>query len=333
MMDEQGSDLFSKINLIPLKEDTNFLIGRINKLIKCDSFFYILDIDKTQSIYKYDHKGNPVKRFSKRGGSGDEYIEIVDFDIDQSSKEIKILCVPPKILSTDTDFNNTGKNNYLENNYFNRIVCWENKIFGYRHWDRTVAYIDPETGKVEECLHTRIMKGDLIHPNSPAFFKTQNNLYFQSSGDDCIYKLQDGKFVPYLTLDYKKKDASMKFYEEKDATDIRDGVMEHSVPTVFSIREKDDQLIIIYTHHFLIRICRYNITQKKYKDQMKLYFSEYYDFCSDNAIYGITNPADIKAFKTPEYHEYMKGVKYDFTSKLDFDEDFENPVIVEQILK
>jgi hypothetical protein len=29
----------------------------------------------------------------------------------------------------------------------------------------------------------------------------------------------------------------------------------------------------------------------------------------------------------------MKGVKYDFTGKFDFDEEFENPVIIEQILK
>jgi hypothetical protein len=334
MMDEQGADLFSEINLIPLKEDNDFLIGRANKLIKCDSFFYILDIDKTQSIYKYDHKGNPVKRFFKRGGSEDEYIKIIDFDIDQSSKEIKIFCVPPKILSTDTDFNNTGKNNYLENNYFDRIVTWDNKIFGYRHWDRTVASIDPETGKVEECLQTRIMRGYLIDPDAPAFFKTQNNLYFQSNGDDCIYKLQDGKFVPYLTLDYKSKEASMKLYEEKKAPDITlNEKMEHPVPTVYSIREKDDQLIIVYVHYHAVRICIYNIGQKKYKDQIKVCLSESHGICFDNAIYGIANPIDMERFKMSNYQEYMKGVKYDFTGKLDFEKDFENPVIVEHILK
>jgi hypothetical protein len=173
MMDERGADLYSEINLIPLKEEDDFLIGNADKFIKCDSFFYILDKNKTHSIYKYDHKGNPVKRFFKKGGSGDEYIEIIDFDIDQSSKEIKIFCVPLKILSTDTDFNDLGKNCYFENqanSYFDRIVSWENKIYGYRHWDRTVAYLDLETGKVEECLHTRKMRGYLIDHGAPAFF-------------------------------------------------------------------------------------------------------------------------------------------------------------------
>jgi hypothetical protein len=332
-MDEQGADLYSEINLIPLKEDTNFLIGKVDKLIKCDSFFYILDKDKTQSIYKYDHNGNPVKRFFKRGGSGDEYIEIIDFDIDLSSKEIKIFCVPLKILSTDTDFNDLGKNCYFENlvnNYFDRIVSWENKIFGYRHWDRTVAYIDPETGKIEECLHTRKMKGVSIDYKC-AFFKTQNDLYFQSPGDDCIYKLQDDRFVPYITLDYKKKEASMKFYEENNSMDITvNDAQEYPKPSIYSIREKDGQLIIVYEYHLVFRICTYDIARKKYRDQLKHAYAGEYDFCFDNTVYGIENP-DL--FQIPGFHEFMKGVKYDFTGTLAFDEDFENPVIAEYILK
>jgi hypothetical protein len=146
--------------------------------------------------------------------------------------------------------------------------------------------------------------------------------------------LQDGRFIPYITLDYKRKEASMQFYEKKDATDITPSdAMEHPVPTVYSIREKDGQLIIVYVHYFLVRRCIYNIVQKTYKDQMKYSFAEYYNFCFDNAIYGIENQADMDRFKMPEYHKFMKGVKYDFTGKLDFDEDFENPVVIEQILK
>jgi hypothetical protein len=334
MMDGKGSDFFSEINLIPLKENDDFLIGRADKLIKCDSFFYVLDIDKTKSIYKYDCEGNPLKHFCKIGGSGDEYIEIIDFDIDQSSKEILILCTPPKILYTDTDFNNLKKNNYLGNNYFDRIVSWENKIFLYNHWNRTVACINPETGKSEECLHTRIMRGYLIDPGAPAFFKTSNNLYFQSHGDDCIYKLQEDRFVPYITLDYKNKESSMNFYEQKSAPDIKSAdVMEHPVPTIFNIREDNGKLIFTYVHHFVIRICTYDIAEKKYKDQIKKCIYEHRGGCFDNALYGIENPAVMDIFKTSAYHEFMQGVKYDFTGKLDFDEEFENPVIVEQILK
>jgi hypothetical protein len=333
MSDSKGSDLFSEINLIPLKENADFLIGSADKFIKCDSFFYILDKDKTKSIYKYDHKGNPVKRFLHKGGSGEEYAEIIDFDIDQLNKEILIFCVPPKILYTDTDFNNIGKNNNLGYDYYDRIVSWKNNVFLYNHRDRKVAYLNPETGKPEECLHTRKMEAYLIPPESTAFFKTRNNLYFQAPGDDCIYKLQNNRFIPFITMDYKKKEASMKFYEETYPSDVTpSSAMEHSVPTVYSIRERDDQLIIVYVHNFVFRVCTYNISQKTYKDQIKHCFSEYYGFYFDNAVYGVQNPVDLKVFKMPEFHEFMKGVKYDFTD-LALDEDFENPVIVEHILK
>jgi hypothetical protein len=335
MMDDKGADFFSEINIIPLKEDTNFLIGRAYKLIKCDSFFYVLDNDKTHSIYKYDHEGNPVKRFFNRGGSGDEYIEIVDFDIDQSSKEILIFCVPPKILYTDTDFNNLGKNNNLGYNYFDRIVNWKNNIFLYNHNERQVVHLDTETGEIEECFRTRKLN-DLIAPSCFAFFKTSDNLYFQSPGDDCIYKFQENKFIPFLTLDYKNKESSIKFYEERDLSDhiTLEDLRQRSIPNVYSIREKDNKFIFTYVHQIVVRICIYDTVQRTYKDQIEyMYISERNGGCYDNALYGIENPLDMNSFKMPEYHEYMKGVKYDFTGKLDFDEEFENPVVIEQILK
>jgi hypothetical protein len=338
MMDDKGADLFSEINIIPLKEDTDFLIGQAYKLIKCDSFFYVLDKDKTHSIYKYDHEGNPVKRFFNIGGSENEYSEIIDFDIDQSSKEIVILCAPPKILYTDTDFNNLEKNNNLGYNYFDRIAGWKNSVFLYNHYERKVVFLNPETGEPEEILRTRNMKGDLIDPNCFSFFKTPDNLYFQSPGDDCIYRLQNDIFIPFLTLNYNNKESSMKFYAEKEPPDITfEDRIEHYVPTVSNIREKDSKFIFTYVHKFVIRICIYDTAQKTYKDQLKyMYISDNNGGCYDNALYGIENPADhngMDIFKSPRYHEFMKGVKYDFTGKLDFDEEFGNPVIIEQILK
>jgi hypothetical protein len=333
-VDSKGADLFSEINIIPLKEDTDFIIGKAAKIIKCDSFLYILDKEKTKAIYKYDYEGNPVQHFLKRGGSGDEYIEILDFDIDNSSKNIMILCLPPKILYTDTDFTNLRKNNNLGYDYFDRIVGWKNKVFLYNHRDRKVAYLNPETGKSEECFRTRSMKGDLISPNAPVFFKTQNNLYFQSPGDDCIYKLQDNKFIPYLSLDFDNKKASMIYYEKTGTGDITmDDRINHPIPYIKNIIEKNDEFIFTYTYNFLVRICIYNTAKKKYTDQLKKFISESSCGFYDNAIYGIENPLDMDKFQTPAYHELMKGVKYDFTDKLDFDEKFENPVIIEQILK
>jgi hypothetical protein len=320
--------------MIPLKEDTNFLIGYADKIIKCDSFFYVLDKDMTKAIYKYDYEGNPVQCFFKRGGSGDEYIEIIDFDIDQSSKEILILCIPPKILYTDINFNNLEKNNNFGNDYYDRIVGWKNKVFLYNHRDRKVAYLNPETENVEEHFRTRSMKGDLIAPAASVFFKTENNLYFQSPGDDCIYKLQDDKFISYLLLDFDKKQASIKYYETAMAENITmDDRLNHPIPYINNIIEKNDEIIFTYVYNFLVRMCTYNITTKEYIDHFKKFISESPRCFFDNAIYGIENPVNLEKFQTPEYHEFMKGVEYDFTDKLNFDKEFANPVIIEQILK
>jgi hypothetical protein len=129
----------------------------------------------------------------------------------------------------------------------------------------------------------------------------------------------------------------MALYEQKKPTDITfEDITEYSIPTVSFIREKGNHFIFTYVHNIVERICIYDTVQKNYRDQIKyIYNSEDNGGCYDNAIYGIRNPANggMRMFKMPEYHEYMKDVKYDFTGKLDFDEDFENPVVIEQILK
>jgi hypothetical protein len=326
---ENGADFFSEINLIPLKEEDDFLIGNVDKMIKRDSFFYLLD-KKTKSIYKYDQAGNPVKRFLRIGGSGDEYFDIIDFDI--SDKEVAIFCVPPKALYTDLDFN-IKKNKSLEGNYFDRIVSWGDKIFLYNHRNRVVAYINQETEIPTECLHTKNLKGDLID-DSPAFFKTSNALYFQSPGDDCIYKLEGDNFLPYLSLDFDHKNETMEFYMNKNAPEITFGErLSHPIPYIKGIFEKNDEITIIYVYNLLYRICAYNKLQRKYKDEIVVSFSVFSSHFSDDALYGLSLLSGIDVFETPSFKELMKGVKYNFDGKLEFDDEYGNPIIVEQILK
>jgi hypothetical protein len=328
----KGADLFSEINIIPLKENDDFLLGRANKLIKCDSFFYVLDNWQTHAIYKYDHNGNPVKRFSGKGGSENEYAEIVDFDINQSSKEILVFCVPPKILYLDFDFNNLGKNNNLGYDYFDRIAGWEDKVFLYNHRDRKLSYLNPETGQSEECFRSRSLKADFINPNRSAFFKTRDNLYFYSQGADTIYIFKDDRFVPFLSLDFDSKEESMRFYEKTANSDITmDDRANHPVALIESIIERNDRFIFIYTYGLVYRICIYNLVTGEYIDTFQQFGSRFSGGFFD-VLYGVANPVQ-NIFEMPGFHEFMKGVKYDFTGKFDFDEEFGNPIIVEQILR
>jgi uncharacterized pyridoxamine 5'-phosphate oxidase family protein len=331
---EQGSELLSEIKFIPLKEEDQYVIAHVNKLIRCDSFFYLWD-RKTQTIYKYDTEGNPAKFFHQVGGSLNEYIEIVDFDIDTENKEINILCLPPKILYTDMDFN-VKKAVDLDGKNFNRIASWKNTAFLYNH-TRRVVYSINQGEKLKECFSTTEMQGDLIDA-SPAFFKTQQALYFQSPGDDCIYKITENEFVPYITLDYDNKQSAITLHNKNVLEITFEERLKYPVPYIKNIIEKDNQLILFYVHGMIYRMCTYDISQNTYNDQILISFLVFPGCFYNNTLYGIEYPYNIaRQSKITEYKDFMRnfmsGVKYDLDENMSLDKGNENPIIVEQILK
>jgi hypothetical protein len=331
---EQGSEFLSEMRFIPLKEEDQYVIAYVDKLIRCDSSFYIWD-HKTQTIYKYDTEGNPAKFFHQVGGSLNEYIEIVDFDIDIENKEISILCLPPKILYTDMDFKVKKAVNLGDKN-FNRIASWKNTAFLYNH-TRRVVYSVNQDEKLKECFSTTEMQGDLID-DSPAFFKTQQALYFQSPGDDCIYKFAENEFIPYITLDYDNKQSAIKLYQ-KGVLDITlEERWQHPIPYIKNIIEKDNKLILFYVHGILYRMCTYDLSQNTYNDQMLISFFASPSCFYNNTLYGIEYPYNIATqSESPEFKDFMRnfmsGVKYDLDENMSLDKGNENPIIVEQILK
>jgi hypothetical protein len=148
------SNSFSEYKYIPLKETDDFLIGQVDKLIRTDSSYFIMDRDKTQTIYKYDLEGNPVNKFFHKGGSANEYTEIIDFDVDTASEEIVIFCVMPKIIYTDYNFN-IKKTQILGYNYFDRIVSWDKKIYLYNDRHRVLACLDSKMEQPDTLIITK----------------------------------------------------------------------------------------------------------------------------------------------------------------------------------
>jgi hypothetical protein len=329
---ERGSDFLSELNLIPLKENEQFLIGNVDKIVRCDSFFYLLDKKQTKAIYKYDRDGNPIKKFLQIGGSGNEYVEIIDFDINTTNKEIVLFCLPPKLLYMDLDFN-VKKNKSLGKDYYDRMVTWDNNIFLYNHQKRIVARIESENEEnPQKILATKKMEGDLIN-DSPAFFKVCNNLYFQSPGDDCIYQLINNKFSPFLSFNFDKKEKAMELYAKKSAQDINfEDRKAYPIPYIKCIFGKEDIISFVYSYNMLYRVCTYDVLQKKYFDKIISFWPLNELSFYNNILYSCEFSPDTEVFKIPEFDEFMKGVKYDFKSKLNFYEEYENPIIVEQIL-
>ncbi|MDH8700981.1 hypothetical protein M2138_000315 [Dysgonomonadaceae bacterium PH5-43] len=321
-----GSEMFSKIELIPLQETEDYLVGDISKIIPVGTNYYILDSKKSKALYLYDKDGKPINKFQKIGGGPDEYIEIWDFVVDSIAKEVSIYCLPPKIITTDLNLNIKGEAVTVDF-YADRMTKHDNNLLFYNHRDRSVKSYDINSGNITELIKREGMSADIID-SSPVFYSVYGKLYFQSPGDDCIFVFEDGLFKPFFELDYNNKEKIMKFYTEKGIPDITfEERMSNPLPYVWCVFEKDKHISFLYTYNSIGRM--YTYMGEKYVDQIIRFFPATKSMVySNNCLYAWDYPYNLKIMKIKEFDDFMSDVVIGDTKLTAIgDDNYENPVI------
>lgn len=203
--------LFSSVNLTYLNESDSVIIGSIQKIIKVGSTYYLLDSQKTKTIFAYDTLGNFINHYSAQGGGPKEYHTILDFDIDTINNEIIILCNPSKLIFIDMHLS-FKKEVSLNDNYYDRIAINENNIFLFSYYSEVIdKYNKIGELKDKESILNKNVKGNVFFPQD-VFYKLSNKLLMHSPGDDNIYLDKNGEWIIYKCLDYKNKTSSNTSY-------------------------------------------------------------------------------------------------------------------------
>jgi hypothetical protein len=85
-------DIFRKIEIITLETTDNSLIGGIMEVdpVFCNNHYYILD-NRSRSFYCFDEHGKFVKTIANEGQGPQEYIDAVDFVINESTNAAELL--------------------------------------------------------------------------------------------------------------------------------------------------------------------------------------------------------------------------------------------------
>lgn len=126
--------LFESVDLVPLETTEECLIGRVDRLLICDSLYLINDT--RQRVLVFDRTGKFRYQIGKRGGAPNEYLEVRDFLINDKS-ELEILDFK-KILrySLTGEFIGDTRFDYLsdENLYCNPSFFVASPIAGYYLW-------------------------------------------------------------------------------------------------------------------------------------------------------------------------------------------------------
>jgi len=320
-------NLISEVKLHPLDVTDDFLISDIDKIIKQDSIYYLLD-RKMKSLFLFSDKGKPLLKFQNVGKGPDEYITIEDFDM--MGNKLLLLCEPSKVFVL-TNKLEIEKVISLEKSYYN-LVGYKENIYLYDFYENEIDRLDLDKNKTETIWKGDLLEGQVYGSTSP-FFKTENNneLYFQSLHDIDIYKFEDNTFKKNLSLNYKNRDETVKFLKKADPMDIKiQDRIKYYTPTVISLKTKEDKLIIIYTFGRAFKGCIYNSMDHSYIDGI----IRNYPGLGDSTYWGENLLGKMPAFEVDLdfflNYEYLKGIPIEFEYEYP---DSDNPVITECITK
>lgn len=97
--------VFEEFEYVTLETTDQSLFGAIDKLIVFDDNYYILDKAKKKQILVFSKDGAFVRTIGDIGKGPGEYTNIEDFTIDETTKNIILLCFP----STSITYDNKGQ--------------------------------------------------------------------------------------------------------------------------------------------------------------------------------------------------------------------------------
>lgn len=246
--------LISGMNLIYLEETEDLLIGEMNKIMKNGSIYYLLDSDKSQSLFAYDEDGNYVSKYYARGGGPGEYNSILDFDIDIKSNEIAILCAPSKLIITDLQLS-FKREISLDDDFYDRLAIIEGNVFLFSYYSGIIGKYDSNGILLKKNpISNKLVSGNVFFPQR-VFYKLSDKYLMQSPGDDIIYIEENGEWAEYLSLDYEKKASSTKLYTQKraDAITFEEKIF-HPLPYIrcfFEFKEKEYFVYLFGVLHYL----------------------------------------------------------------------------------
>ena len=98
------SDFFKKIAIIPLETTNESGINRIDKIVRDNDKFFILD-KKQKAILIFNQRGKFIKKLKQIGKGPGEYQYLQDFEINRFTKNIELLEPWGTISVYDTLFN------------------------------------------------------------------------------------------------------------------------------------------------------------------------------------------------------------------------------------
>lgn len=222
---------FKSAIMLPLETDSSALIGYVSRIYMVDDTLFILD-QNFQSIIIYDSKGRYINSIQNVGAGPKEYIDLGDICVDNTNKELLVLCTRPSKVQYYSYHGELLREKQLGDKYYSHIGMDGKYI--YLHDDtginknKEIDIYDRQLNYMESALE----RGESFKNNDASTIShfCQGSTMTQGSSvliardfDNTIFEAKDGKVYPKYLLDFKEHtlpkellDGKMKSFEFLD---------------------------------------------------------------------------------------------------------------------
>lgn len=297
----QFSDVFSKVEIIPLETSDSCLIANINKIIYYNDTIYLLD-QKQSQLFIFNGLGKFLWKLDKLGRAPGEYLNIEDFVINPQNKNIEIISATGQYII----YNSQGK--MLESYQIPvRAVhefypIDENLTVFYEKFNEGTLSIYSK--KEKKKIYEKAMSENYIVQNTPykaitsPFSYNEGQLFFLATDQKKVYRILASP--PYLKeyqrfnfgdLDYdiKKlpKDREATFYVEENQEYLK-------IYDIADFKETSEQMVIYFIYDKFWHTTFYNKKTKQVNTlNKKSGIMIYYPFDCNTCFLSSVVPANL----------------------------------------
>ncbi len=207
----KASEIFDNISYIKLEKSGNTILSSIDKCVATEQYLFILDKEKTKTLFVYDWNGNLISEIYKEGKGPGEYLFPQDFNVNADGTVIEILDSQGKLLSfgmngnyiksIDVEFNVANFHKIDDAvNYLFFTPKSSNTNFGDNLACRFIRYSIND--KNVHCLIDTIPNNKPYFDERVIFAHYEDEIIFSETFNDTIYMYKKDILTRHMILDF-----------------------------------------------------------------------------------------------------------------------------------
>jgi hypothetical protein len=199
------SDFVDDMDIIRLETNENCIIGNISTVRLFQDRVYILD-ELSNTFFVYDTSGRFIDKLYKVGSGPDEYIQLKDFEVNNSG--IYLLDLSGHKINR-YDFDLKYLSNIKVQSVCSNFIAVNNDFWLYNEPslmpnDYQLTRID-ETGKILDSYFSRSKDVKNFAVSSNVFQKNNDTLYFSPRYSNTVYMKTENGWIEHSKLSFREK--------------------------------------------------------------------------------------------------------------------------------